>query len=302
MGNDAAQRLILVLGMHRSGTSVITRALGALGAALGSRLLPALPCNPRGIFEDRRITTADNALLAAMGMRWYSLQPMPVEALRRTALGESGAEALTFLLELLESGPVCGLKDPRLCRLMAFWRPLLANLMRGGVDVSCVLSVRHPDAVAASLKARDGMSRAHALRLWIQHELGALSGSAGFTRLAVSYDAVLEEPERELRRMGERLGLPVHDDALRAFADEFLDRDLRHGSAATDDDAGDDAGAAELALEIYECLLAAAANDLDLESAEATRLLGGWIAAEKALPPLPAPLVYSIADVRTTCQ
>lgn len=301
MANDAARRLILVLGMHRSGTSVITRALGALGAALGSRLLPALPCNPRGIFEDRRITTANNALLAAMGMRWYSLQPMPVAALRQTALSESGAEALTFLLELLESGPVCGLKDPRLCRLMAFWRPLLGNLSRGGVTVSCVLSVRHPDAVAASLKARDGMSRAHALRLWIQHELGALAGSAGLPRVAVSYDAVLERPEAELRRLGERLELPAEDSALRAFAEDFLDKDLCHGSAATDGDE-EDAGAFELAQEIYECLLAAAADDMDLESTEATRLLGQWLEAERALPPLPAHLVYSIADVKTKCQ
>lgn len=299
MDTDAARRLILVLGMHRSGTSVITRALGALGAALGPRLLPALPCNPKGIFEDRRITTADNALLAAMGMRWYSLQPMPVETLRQTALSESGEEALTFLLELLESGPVCGLKDPRLCRLMPFWRPLLGNLARGGVDISCVLPVRHPDAVAASLHARDGMSRAHALRLWIQHELGALSGSAGLARVAVSYDAVLEEPEKELRRMGARLGLPVRDDQLRAFAEEFLDRALRHGSDAAD---GDDGGASALALEMYACLLEAASDGFDLESTEATRLLGEWIEAEKALPPLPAPLIYSIADIKTRCQ
>lgn len=296
---DAARRLILVLGMHRSGTSVITRALGVLGAALGPRLLPALPCNPRGIFEDRRITTADNALLAAMGMRWYSLQPMPVETLRQTALGESGAEALTFLLELLESGPVCGLKDPRLCRLMPFWRPLLGNLARGGVDISCVLPARHPDAVAASLNARDGMSRAHALRLWIQHELGALSGSAGLARVAVSYDAMLEQPEKELRRMGGRLGLPLREDDLRAFTEEFLDRALRHGSAMPD---GDDAGASGLALEIYDCLLAAASDDFDLESAEATRLLGEWIEAEKALPPLPADLLYNITNIKTRCQ
>ncbi len=300
MGNDAARRLILVLGMHRSGTSVITRALGALGAALGPRLLPALPCNPRGIFEDGRITTADNALLAAMGMRWYSLQPIPVAALRQTALGESGAEALTFLLELLESGPVCGLKDPRLCRLMAFWRPLLANLARGGVDVSCVLSVRHPDAVAASLRARDGMSRAHALRLWIQHELGALSGSAGLARVAVSYDAVLERPEQELRRMGARLDLPVDDAALGVFAGEFLDKGLCHGDATPGGD--DDAGAFALAQEMYECLLAAAADDLDLESGEAARLLGQWIEEERKLPPLPAHLVYTISDVKTPCQ
>ena len=89
----------------------------------------------------------------------------------------------------------------------------------------------------------------------------------------------------------------VSDEAL----EDITDKDLRHGSAVTNEDE-DDAGAFELAQEMYECLLAAAADDMDLESAEATRLLGQWIEAERALPPLPGHLVYSIADVKTKCQ
>ncbi len=45
--------LIVVLGMHRSGTSVLTRAMETLGANLGSRLMPAAAGNnDKGFFED----------------------------------------------------------------------------------------------------------------------------------------------------------------------------------------------------------------------------------------------------------
>ena len=49
---NAPGRLVLVLGMHRSGTSALARGLRVLGIALGDDLLPAHPCNPKGFFED----------------------------------------------------------------------------------------------------------------------------------------------------------------------------------------------------------------------------------------------------------
>ena len=49
------RRVILVLGMHRSGTSALTTALGHLGAVLPRDPMPASADNPGGYQESRAI-------------------------------------------------------------------------------------------------------------------------------------------------------------------------------------------------------------------------------------------------------
>ncbi len=69
---NAPGRLVLVLGMHRSGTSTLARGLRVLGVALGKNLLPAHPCNPKGFFEDAGLYAFNKALLAQLGLTWRS--------------------------------------------------------------------------------------------------------------------------------------------------------------------------------------------------------------------------------------
>ena len=57
------QRLIVVLGMHRSGTSAITKSLELLGVGLGSELHPAGFDNPKGFWEDRDCLEINERLL-----------------------------------------------------------------------------------------------------------------------------------------------------------------------------------------------------------------------------------------------
>ena len=54
------------------------------------------------------------------------------------------------------------LKDPRMCRLVPFWRSVLNEF---GAARCFIIPVRHPLEVAASLKARHGFLTAKALLL-----------------------------------------------------------------------------------------------------------------------------------------
>ena len=119
---NAPGRLVLVLGMHRSGTSTLARGLRVLGVALGKNLLPAHPCNPKGFFEDAGLYAFNKALLAQLGLTWRSPEAPDTAALRRLAAGPPGVTALGLLREKSAGQAILGLKDPRMSRLLPFCR------------------------------------------------------------------------------------------------------------------------------------------------------------------------------------
>lgn len=268
---------LFVLGMHRSGTSALTRGLMVLGASLGDRLLPGDPANPRGFFEDEDIYGVDFHLMDALGFTWDNPAPLAPRSLLEEALGRRGQEALRLLRAKTAGAGLTAFKDPRLARLMPFWRPLLAA---AGLAPRCVLALRHPDAVARSLAKRDDMEPVLAHALWLRYTLDALDGSRGVPRVLVSYERLLAAPARELARVGHALGLQVDTGALAEFSRDFLDAGLCHHTGA----AAKDAGAAEepgplgrLALRLHAGLerLAAAppeALEAGLESGRLLRL------------------------------
>ena len=230
---NAPGRLVLVLGMHRSGTSTLARGLRVLGVALGKNLLPAHPCNPKGFFEDAGLYALNKALLAQLGLTWRSPEAPDTAALRRLA-GPPGVTALSLLREKSAGQAIPGLKDPRMSRLLPFWRPVLAA---SGLRAHCCIALRHPESVAHSLWQRDRLDAEHSHALWLAYLLDALEGSAGLPRLLTDYGLLLRKPEHQLQRLGHFLNLPLDPAELTLFADDFLDKTLCHHSPAPANDA-----------------------------------------------------------------
>lgn len=227
-----ARPCLLVLGMHRSGTSLLARGLIVLGARLGDALMPALACNPRGFFEDEDIQACNRALLQRLGLTWHSPQPVVPRDLLALADSPLGADAVRLVRAKcadLGPGAVPAFKDPRLCRLMSFWRPVLAA---AGLAPRCILALRCPGDVARSLAVRDGMDAEAACRLWLCHMLDALDGSRGLPRIVTAHERLLENPGRELGRLAHGFGLAVDKEALRDFVHGFLDPSLAHHHGA----------------------------------------------------------------------
>src|ERR1700690_93442 len=73
----AGSTALVVLGMHRSGTSALTGMLHHLGVALGSRLMAASPDNPRGYWEHSDIVATHERLMAALGWGWDDIRSLP---------------------------------------------------------------------------------------------------------------------------------------------------------------------------------------------------------------------------------
>ena len=292
-----AHRLILVLGMHRSGTSAFARALGVFGVGLGGSLLPAHPCNPKGFFEDEDVYAFNKALLAHLGRAWHSFPPPEAPQLRALAAGPWGRDALALLHEKMAGHGLFGLKDPRISALLPFWRPVLAA---SEAAVHCVICLRHPDSVAHSLSRRDGMPPEHSHALWAAHTLGAIQGSSGLPRTFASYEALLREPETGIADLGRALQLAPDQQERQRFITEFLDSSLCHHSAGPSTGPGTGPGSGPdskmeaaagpwgaLARDIHEVLCPAAGKTPTPDSPELARHMGAWLARRRSLPPPP---------------
>lgn len=201
------RRIILLLGMHRSGTSVLTRTLALCGADL--------PKSSRSVTEITREThwepgpivqMHDQELLEPQGRRWRDIDWFPkawLESEHADALKRRLASA--FREEFGDSAlPI--LKDPRVCRLLPLWLPIIRDI---GATPCAVILVRNPLEVASSLKARDRMSRRNALQIWLRHFLDAERDSRAMHRCLVSYEQLLDDWRQVVERAGHQLRLDL---------------------------------------------------------------------------------------------
>ncbi len=203
-----ASKLHFVLGMHRSGTSAVAGLLEGMGLTVGRTVMSPRADNPLGFFENAAIADFHDRLLEAMGSTWHDPRPLGqrLRSLAPGSLAQWRGELARILAEQFEPGSACVVKDPRLCRLLPLWEPIIA-----ASGAPLVVVVRHPAAVAASLQARDGFSMEKGLMLWLVHNLEMERGSRAFAREFVCYDDLLRDPIATCSAMRERLKLPERD-------------------------------------------------------------------------------------------
>ena len=222
MKAKAGSTALVVLGMHRSGTSAAAGMLANLGVDLGGAHVPADRSNRKGYFENRRVVEAHDRILSSAPLAWSDPLP-PEREFLSSSRAQTEARSLTRLIKTLNvSGAPWGIKDPRMCRLLPLWKPLFTAL---GVAPRYVITLRDPAEVAASLFTRDTLPAAQAWLLWLEHLLWAERDTRGQRRVFITYDAIVKDWRRAARTIGEALRIrwPV-DPALGA---DFVDPALR---------------------------------------------------------------------------
>jgi GT2 family glycosyltransferase/glycosyltransferase involved in cell wall biosynthesis len=224
---------VLVLGMHRSGTSAVTRMLNLCGANLGCHLLPPKPDNERGFWENETFLELHENVLAQWSLRWHDIAQFPPDW-RQSPAARRFTTALRHALatEFGDSRLVL-VKDPRLSLLAPLW----TDALRGTpIHPAFVIVVRHPDEVAASLGKRDGLSIAHSRMLWLQHMVECVRATRAHPRVFVHYDDVLRDWRKQLGRIQSALALdlPERNARTEAEIDAFIEPSLRHHRAGPD--------------------------------------------------------------------
>ena len=215
---------MVVFGMHRSGTSILTRVLNAHGCALSSQLLGANPSNPSGHWESSVAIAINDQLLADLGRSWDDLRELPHDWMQRSE-ARAAKDKIRILLDGdFRSERLWAIKEPRMCRLAPLWIEAIAEL---GFEVKAVIAVRHPREVALSLLRRDGLPVAHGLMLWTHHLLEAEAATRDLPRVVVSHREISSNWRSAMERIGSGLGVdwPVSGDVAEKVLEGFISED-----------------------------------------------------------------------------
>jgi hypothetical protein len=214
---------VYVLGMHRSGTSAVTRVVNLLGVPIGraERLMVAREDNPAGFWEHVGLMHVNDALLARLGGSWDAPPDHAPDAVDLADLVARARDEFNATYD----GDGFVYKDPRVSVLLPFWRAVL-----GERATVAIVVLRNPLDIAQSLLHRNQLAVSYSLALWEHYLRVLLRDVAGMPLLVVDYDALVDSPASTTDAL--RSFLRAHDE-LRGGADEaaigaFLADGMRH--------------------------------------------------------------------------
>lgn len=238
---SSGPKIIFVIGMHRSGTSVLAHTINLMGALVGEDgdLVPAHPdINPTGYWERADIVAEHDRFLAGNGFAWATVANFTLDRIDPTRRRELATELQNIVQRIAPPDSSLVIKDPRLCLTLPIWHEFV------GAPAHVVV-VRDPRKIAASLMAAfpNSFTTDFLLALWQKYMQSALAALRGERVLFVSYARVLEHHEAEHRRLWQGLnelgaqGLTAFDaDRLGSVLDGKLDRSEPSPHARLDDD------------------------------------------------------------------
>ena len=230
---------LLVLGMHRSGTSALTRILSFLGASLPRRLIGKAEGNEIGHWEPQRLVDYNNRFLDELNSSWHDWRPLELNQLTISRREQIKADFREIISSDYGSSPLFVVKDPRICR----FAPLFMDaLEEDDIDVVPIIIFRNPLEVSESLQRRTAfwsadLTNADAGLIWLAHVISAERDTRGRKRAVLSYEELLSDWRKVISDISAQTGIkfPVEFEDVAMRADNFLSVDQRHHNYRLDD-------------------------------------------------------------------
>lgn len=228
--NGSLAQGILVLGMHRSGTSACTRVLNLLGCALPNQLVGEGEGNETGHWESTEVLSLNEEMLESVGSSHDDWGPMNADWRTSAIRSQMVLRASKVLADHAKLGPLFAIKDPRMCRIADVW---LEAAIEARVEPLVILMLRNPVEVAASLEARDLMATGYGELLWLRHVLDAEFYTRGRTRVICRYDQLLNNWQGLIAKIKSELlvAFPRNSPKIQAEIGQFLSQSHRHHTA-----------------------------------------------------------------------
>ncbi|WP_417481977.1 glycosyltransferase [Maricaulis sp.] len=223
---SAPRTIVLVAGMHRSGTSALTGVLNSRGMVIADDLMSSSSDNEKGFFESTTLADIHDKFFTSIGHGYDNARSLPADAFDQRP-GEHLRARIVNHIKSFENQEVILIKDPRISRLLPVWKDAAASL---NATLKLVIAVRNPLEVAASLDRRNRFSYERSLLLWLRYMVSAERESRDLNRVVVSYPRLLGDWRVQTDRISQSLGLafPPASKQVGATVDEFLAPELRH--------------------------------------------------------------------------
>jgi hypothetical protein len=184
---------VIVLGMHRSGTSVVGGVLEQMGFYWGDAEmgLPADEDNPKGYWERKDVVDLNDEILRACDARWNGVVSL---LQREKELPDSFQSKIQNIINQFNSHTPWFIKDPRLCLTLPLWLQAMTHPL-------VILVFRHPIQVAKSLNKRDNIPISVGLALWQVYYTQALAYTRDLPKLSIQHDRLMSQPVEVWRQL-----------------------------------------------------------------------------------------------------
>ena len=230
---------LLILGMHRSGTSALARVLNLAGAALPAPLMGSAQGNEIGHWESLRLVRFSDSLFQELGSNWLDWTTLDLTKLPSRHRQEVRSEIGDILLADYPTSRLWVAKDPRICRYAPIF---LQALDEADIHVCPIIALRNPLEVCASLARRTAfwspdLTRMDAALLWLRHMLEAEAATRNRARVVVSYSALLDDWPHLLMRISRELAVnwPHSTAEIEDQVGNFLSSEWRHHARSTEE-------------------------------------------------------------------
>jgi hypothetical protein len=217
-----------VIGMHRSGTSLCSHVLSALGVDMADEI-GAAPSNPKGHWERQEIVELHNRILGLFDRGCESPLhdlPLPPAWWVDPRVARFRRETMVYLEERMTGG-LFGFKDPRAARLLPVWRDILSQL---NVAPKIVICLRNPEQVARSLRSRDGQAQQLGEYRWLVYLTSAFRFIDNLDFCLIEYEDWFEDRAKNINRLCRFLGMEAHQSPIELdiVLSNIIDADLCH--------------------------------------------------------------------------
>ena len=214
---------VVVLGMHRSGTSVLTGLVTLFGGYIGSNLMPATEENSKGYYENNLIYELNEKILKEHNSSWKT-NTFTVEEIEPDQMHRYISDAKKIIKNDLKFVNKIIIKDPRISILFPIWEKALIELQ---IKIKTIFTYRSPLEVSHSLQKRDGIVVEKGLLIWAHYFFQAELYQRKYKSLIVEYNLDFKDIDLLIAKLSEFLGEPLSEDALLS-AKSFYEPSLKH--------------------------------------------------------------------------
>lgn len=265
-----SKNIYVIVGFARSGTSVITRGLQALGIDLGDHILEHKEnnrWNPTGFFEDKEIIYHINTkVYQKLGVSIRGIPIIHENEFKQHDFLEIKTYASNMLHERFSNTHHWGFKNPSTAKIIPFWISLFDTEK---LNDHYIIALRNPLSSAQSFSKLTHMDIEVGLMLWLSHIIPAIDDTAGRKRIVVSYELMMQDPIKQLLRIKSELNILTSHHDFDSYTKQFLNDSLHHHRYKNEDLTSHPAmSIAPLCSKVYDILMKTASDELKLNSPE----------------------------------